>query len=99
MVQTQQEDKLAYQALSNQCHDLRHCVDQREAQLTRLTTDFKEARRHLDVAEERYQSLLQDKNELKRRLELKHSEVSDTSLLARLTHRHRSAQPVPIFSS
>jgi chromosome segregation ATPase len=80
MLQTHQDDQLAYQTLANQCHDLRHCVDQREAQLTRLSTEFKEMRRHLDVAEERYQSLLQDKNEFKRRLELKHNEVPPTSL-------------------
>jgi predicted nuclease with TOPRIM domain len=79
MLQTHQEDQLACQALANQYHDAKHCVEQREKQLSRLTAEFKDLRRQAERAEERYQSLLQEKNEMKRRLELKHSEVGAAS--------------------
>jgi predicted nuclease with TOPRIM domain len=79
MLQTHQEGQLACQALANQYHDAKHCVEQREKQLSRLTAEFKDLRRQAERAEERYQSLLQEKNEMKRRLELKHSEVGAAS--------------------
>lgn len=54
-------------------------MEQREKQLAKLTVEYKELKRRLDVSEERYQSLLQDKNEIKNRLEMKHNEVVVTS--------------------